>query len=187
MSRTLTSYQAICGGLPTSVVPIRVGPSVVENVTLASTTLPPTVTLNAMKLVKHWPETWCWQISAPVGGGGGGSTSTEEVPELGLFKASPEYVAVIVACPGPDSSYLTEHEPEASVHCPLAGENTLEALDDENVTVPVGSLPVTVAVQVVLPTVVMVEGVQDTLVELVTVVTVKGKLPRLPWLFVSPP
>ena len=73
------------------------------------------------------------------------------------------------------------------MHRPVVGENTPEPLDDENVTVPVGRLPVTVAVHTVLPTVVMVEGAQDTLVKLVSAVTVKGELPKLPMLFVSPP
>ncbi len=60
-------------------------------VTFAFTTVPPLVTLKAMKLVKHWPDAWYWQISAPVVGAGGVGVETlnETVPELPALLGSP--------------------------------------------------------------------------------------------------
>jgi hypothetical protein len=83
------------------------------------------------------------------------------VPVALAYVPSVVYVAVIVGVPAAVSVYVTEHVSEARVHVPM--NEPVDGSEVVSATVcPSGTPPVIVAVQVVDPAVVNVEGVHDT-------------------------
>src|SRR5487761_560795 len=108
--------------------------------------------------------------------------------ELCGLLASPEYEAVIVEVPETDGVYVTSQEPDDNVQVD-EGLNLAPVSFDENVTVPVGELPMTVVVQVTDAPMSIVRAEQD-IVTLGTGAsrarTLSESLPELPTLSGSP-
>ncbi len=72
------------------------------------------------------------------------------VPELPALAESPAYAAIIVGLPTPVPVTVDEHEPDERAH--VVGENDALPVpaDCDQLTEPVGELPATVAVQLVV-------------------------------------
>lgn len=107
------------------------------------------------------------------------------VPELPALAESPAYAAIIVGLPTPVPVTVDEHEPDERAH--VVGENDALPVpaDCDQLTEPVGELPATVAVQlVVVPATIELE-VQ--LIEKVVAPIVRVVDPVLPRLLESPP
>jgi hypothetical protein len=110
-------------------------------------------------------------------------TSRENVPELAVLLESPPYDPLIVTGESEeDGVYFTEHDPDEREH--VVEENS-PCPDVDQDTVPVGDVPVTVAVQVVALPESTGEGAQTTEVELFDAI-VSEKVPELKPKFESP-
>jgi hypothetical protein len=112
------------------------------------------------------------------------AVASAKVPELPWLPLSPTYEAVIVAPPPAEGVYVTAHAPSERLQS-LEEKSPVPELNQ--VTVPVGELPVTVAVQVLGAPTATGEGAQLTVVVVAErPVTVRESSPVLPRLLESP-
>jgi len=95
-------------------------------------------------------------------------TAGEVVPELPRLPASPPYDACIVGLPTPLPLTVTEQAPDDSGQDAGVNETLPDPPVVDQVTVPVGELPATVAVHVVLVPMANDEGVHATAVVVAT-------------------
>jgi hypothetical protein len=107
------------------------------------------------------------------------------VLELPAFEESPPYVALIVGIPTPVPVTVTEQAPDDRVQDPLENDTVPVPPDCVQAIVPVGEVPVTVAVQLVVEPAAIEARVQEIETEDAPTVSVVG--PELARLLESPP